>query len=110
MSLCKVQLIGYIGADAKINSNLSVAQFSLAVNTGNTEKKETTWFTVNVWKENSQKLEKTCELLKKGRQIYVEGKLEVKKHTNKEGQTKTYLNVKVADFELLNHNVQNKQN
>jgi single-strand DNA-binding protein len=106
MSLCKVNLIGYIGRDAEIKytgQGQGVCEFSLAINekvksSDGQTKEHTTWFRISVW---GKQAERFVAYFKKGCQIYVEGNLKVTEYVNKEGKPKTALEVDAIDFRLL---------
>ncbi len=88
----KVIIIGNLGRDPEIKytqSNTPVANFSVATseswkdkNTGEWQEK-TEWHRVVAWRYLAEKVEKS---FKKGKQVYVEGRLETRKWTDKEGQ------------------------
>ncbi len=93
-----VQLIGNAGQDANIVKfeGGQKANFTLATNEtykqDNKEVKNTTWHNVIAW----GKLAEECnELIKKGKLIKVEGKINYRNYTNKENQ-KVYLTEIVA--------------
>jgi len=80
MSLQKCQIIGRLGADPEMRfapSGQPVVNFSVATNrnynkANSEEVKETSWFKVSVW----GKLAEACNAyLKKGGQVFVEGRL-----------------------------------
>ena len=87
----KVILIGNLGANPELRftgTGLAVANFSLATNESWTDKQghkqqRTEWHRVVVW----GKLGELCgEYLTKGRQAYVEGRLQTREWTDKEEQ------------------------
>ena len=91
-ALNRVQLIGNLGRDpeARYTANgKKYATFSLAVNrtwkTAEGEKHEATdWFSVNAW----GKLADIClEYLKKGRLVFVEGRLQTDRWEDPKGET-----------------------
>ena len=94
-SLNKVELIGNIGKDPEIRSFQNggrVANFTLATSeswkdkASGERKEHTEWHRVTV---TSEGLVGICEkYLKKGAKIYVAGKLETRKWTDKEGNEK----------------------
>jgi single-strand DNA-binding protein len=98
-SLNKVMIIGNLGKDPELSYTASgdaVTKFSVAANetwTKDGQKQERTeWFNVVCWR----KLAETCaEYLSKGRQVYVEGKLQTRTY-EQDGQTKYFTEV-VAD-------------
>lgn len=87
----KVILIGNLGVDPEVRftpSGQAVANFRIATNESwvdkNQQKQERTeWHRIVVW----GKLGELCgEYLKKGRQAYVEGRLQTREWTDKEGK------------------------
>ncbi len=96
----KVILIGNLGADPEVRftpSGQAVANFRIATNESWTDKNQqkqerTEWHRIVVW----GKLGELCgEYLKKGRQAYVEGRLQTREWTDKEGK-KNYTTEVVA--------------
>lgn len=94
-SVNKVILVGSLGRDPEIRTlnngervaNLSVATSETWRDKSSGEKKEKTeWSKVVVFNDN---LTKVCEnYLKKGSQVYLEGKLQTRKWTDKDGVEK----------------------
>ena len=90
----KVILIGNLGKDPEVRftpGGQAVANFNIATseswNDKTTQQKveKTEWHRIVVW----GKLAELCgEYLKKGRQCYVEGRLQTREWTDKEGQKK----------------------
>lgn len=87
----KVILIGNLGKDPEVRftpSGAAVANFNIATNESWTDKsgqkqERTEWHRIVVW----GKLAELCgEYLKKGRQAYVEGRLQTREWTDKEGK------------------------
>ena len=89
-NLNKVLLIGNIGKDAEMRysaSGIPVSSFYLAVNkvykNSNGEKQEkTTWVKIVLFGKTAESLHK---YLLKGKQVYVEGELNLEKYTDKDG-------------------------
>lgn len=105
-SLNKVQLIGNLTRDPELKytaTSMAVCTFTVATNRGWTtdtgEKKEEVDFTRIVsW----NKLAEICgQLLKKGRKVYVEGRLSNRSYEDKEGVTKYISEVVINDMILL---------
>lgn len=105
-SLNKVQLIGNITKDPELKytgTGTAVCTFTIATNrswtTDTGDKKEEADFTrVVAW----QKLAEICgQLLKKGRKVYVEGRLSTRSYQDKDGQTKYVTEVVISDMILL---------
>jgi single-strand DNA-binding protein len=89
--LNKVQVIGNVGKAPEVRSSKagdSVCNFSVAVNEKWKDKQgqmqeRTEWVRVAVW----GKLADLCgQYLEKGRQVYVEGRLQTREYTDKEGK------------------------
>jgi len=98
----KVILIGNLGADPEVRftqGGQAVANFRIATSESWTDKQsgqkteKTEWHRIVVW----GKLAELCgEYLKKGRQCYVEGRLQTREWTDKEGK-KNYTTEVVAN-------------
>ncbi|WKZ25685.1 MAG: single-stranded DNA-binding protein [bacterium] len=105
-SLNKVQLIGNLTRDPELKytpTGMAVVTFTIATNrswtTDTGEKKEEADFTrVVAW----NKLAEICgQLLKKGRKVYVEGRLSNRSYQDKDGVTKYISEVVINDMILL---------
>jgi len=86
--LNKVLIIGNVGTDPEMrftpNGN-AVVNFSVATNEKFGETEHTEWFKVTAW----NKLAETCnQFLSKGRQVYVEGRLQTRKWEDNDGNTR----------------------
>ncbi|MFL5378517.1 MAG: single-stranded DNA-binding protein [Myxococcales bacterium] len=97
----KVILVGNLGKDPEVRytpGGQAVANFTIATNENWTDKsgqkqERTEWHRIVVW----GKLAELCsEYLAKGRQVYVEGRLQTREWTNKEG-AKQYTTEVVAN-------------
>jgi len=103
-SVNKVILIGNLGKDAETKftpSGVSVSTFSIATtrsikdaNTGDW-KDETDWSNVVLWRK-----ENLAPYLTKGKQVYVEGRLQTRSYTDKDGN-KRYATEVVAEEVML---------
>jgi single-strand DNA-binding protein len=91
VSLNKVMIIGNLGRDPEMRytpSGQAVTQFTVAVNRnykgqdGNWQE-ETEWFRVVAW---GPLAERTAEYLRKGRKVYVEGRLQTRQWEDQQGQ------------------------
>ncbi|MEW5740166.1 MAG: single-stranded DNA-binding protein [Myxococcota bacterium] len=97
----KVILIGNLGADPEVRftpGGQAVANFRIATNESWTDKQgqkqeRTEWHRIVVW---GKQAENCGEYLKKGRQAYVEGRLQTREWTDKEGK-KNYTTEIVAN-------------
>jgi single-strand DNA-binding protein len=101
----KIILIGNLGRDPDMSyttNGTAVTKFSLAVSrrakANSNGERETDWFNIVAW----QQLAETCNnYLKKGQKIYVEGRLEQRRYTDKEGVSRTAIEVIINDMEML---------
>jgi len=104
--LNKIMLIGNLGRDPELNvtqEGTPVTKFSLAVSrntktsTGE-RKEETEWFNIVAWRQ----LAETCErYLHKGSKVYIEGRLQTRKYTDRNGVERTSIEVVASDMEML---------
>jgi single-strand DNA-binding protein len=98
----KAIIVGNLGKDPEIRYTASgqpVANFSVATSerwndkTSGQAQEKTEWHRIVVWGKQAE----SCNTyLKKGRPVYVEGRLQTREWTNKEGQ-KQYITEVVAD-------------
>jgi single-strand DNA-binding protein len=101
-----VQVIGNLGKDPEVRfttGGQAVANFSVAVNDSWTDKatgqkkERTEWVRVSAWGKTAE----LCgEYLKKGRQVYVSGRLSTREYQDKEGR-KAWSTEVVADRVLF---------
>ena len=101
-SLNKVMLIGNLGKDPELRytpSGVAVATFSVATNEswkdqdGNTQER-TEWHNIVAWR----KLAEICgEYLKKGKKVYIEGRIQTRSYDDKNTGAKKYITEIVAD-------------
>jgi len=86
-SLNRVEIIGNCGKEPEMRFTplgKPVASFSVAVNSKYGETETTEWFNVVAW----NKLAEICnQFLEKGRQVFVEGRLQTRKWDDNEGKT-----------------------
>jgi single-strand DNA-binding protein len=96
-SVNKVILLGNLGKDAETKftpSGISVSKFSLATGRRNKDQQSgewkdiTDWHNIVVWRT-----EHVANFLLKGKQIYLEGRLETRSYEDKEGQKKYFTEV-----------------
>ena len=100
-SLNKVMLIGNLGKDPEVRaipSGVKVANFSIATSESYTDKSgqkvdKTEWHNIVMWRGLAEVAEK---YLKKGSQIFVEGRLQTRSWDDPNGQKK-YMTEVVAD-------------
>ena|SRR5579883_1501610 len=104
-SVNKVILVGRLGKDAETKftpSGQSVSNFTLATNRrwkdqqSGDWKEETDWHNVVLWRA-----ENLANYLTKGKQVYVEGRLQTRSYDDKEGKKRYVTEVVAEDVILL---------
>ena len=111
----KVILIGNLGKDPEVRTlenGAMYAKFSLATNESYKDKNGewhniTEWHNIIMWRALAERAEKQ---LKKGSQIYVEGKLTSRSYQDKDGNTKYITEVRVNTFRSLDKRENTGQN
>lgn len=105
-SLNKVMLIGNAGKDAELRylaNGTPQCQFSLAVNRNfrgpdNEWKEETEWFNVVVWRDMAERI---TQNVTKGKQLYVEGRLQTRTWDDDQGVKHYRTEVIANDVKIL---------
>lgn len=104
-SVNKVILVGHLGRDAESKftpSGVSVTRFSVATSRrwkdqqSGEWKEETDWHNISLWRA-----ENLAQYLIKGKQVYVEGRLQTRSYEDKDGQKKYSTEVVADDVILL---------
>lgn len=104
-SVNKVILIGHLGKDAETRytqSGVAVTRFTLATNrrvkdgTTGEWKDETDWHNITVWRQ-----ENLAQYLTKGKQVYVEGRLQTRSYEDKDNQRRYITEVVAEEVFLL---------
>ena len=104
--LNKIMLIGNLGKDPEMNvtsDGTPFTRFSLAVNrrsksSSGERKEETDWFNVVAWRQ----LAETCNTyLHKGSKVYIEGRINSRKYTDKDGVERTVWDVTASEMQML---------
>lgn len=106
MSVNKVILIGNVGKDPEIrhlDSNVSVATFSLATsevynNKAGEKVTQTEWHNIVCWRNLASLAEK---FIKKGSQIYVEGRIRSRTYDANDGTKRTAYEINADEVRLL---------
>jgi single-strand DNA-binding protein len=105
-SFNKITIVGYLGRDPELRytpDGTPVCNFSVAT----TERKKdksgefhdvTTWFRVVLWRRQA---EVAGQYLAKGRQVYVEGRLTQTEYQDRDGVTRTTLEVQGTDVQFI---------
>ena len=105
-SVNKVILIGNLGSDPEVRyleSGSAVAKFSIATTESYTNKSgervdNTEWHRIELWEGLAKVAEK---YLKKGNQVYIEGRIRTDNWTDKEGQQRSGITIRANSMTLL---------
>jgi single-strand DNA-binding protein len=106
MSVNKVILVGRLGRDPEIrytSGGQPVANFSVATDESYKDRngerqKRTEWHRIVIWGKQAEVAQK---FLKKGTEVYFEGRLQTREWQDKEGQKRTTTEIVVTDFRFL---------
>jgi single-strand DNA-binding protein len=115
MSINKVILIGNLGSDPEVRyleQDRVVANVSLATSESYTDKQgnkvtQTEWHKLELWDQLAKIAEK---YLTKGKQVYVEGKIKTDQWTDKDGNNKTTVRIRVNQLQMLGNRESEKSN
>jgi single-strand DNA-binding protein len=103
----KVVIVGFVGKDcreSRTKSDQAVVNFSVAVTekwfdaNSKEQKERTEWFNCSMF---GKRAEAVAKYITKGKQVYVEGRLQTRKYDDKEGVSRTTTEVIVQDLQLL---------
>lgn len=104
MSVNKVIIVGRLGKDPEVRDSaggVKICKFTVATerpgNVAPGERRETDWHNVVTFGKRAEVCEK---YLSKGRQVYVEGRIEYSK-SEKDGETKYFTNIVADNVEFL---------
>ena len=98
-SLNKVSLIGNLGRDPEVRSTqdgTSIVQLSIATSEKWKDKEKTEWHRVVSFNERVNKVAE--QYLRKGSKVYLEGALQTRKWTDKDGVEKYTTEVVIGKF------------
>lgn len=105
-SFNKITIVGYLGRDPELRftpqgtpvCNFSVATTERRKNADSEQQDHTTWFKITTW---NRLAEIAAEYLSKGKQVYVEGRLRLTEYEDREGVTRTQLEVTCSELQFL---------
>ena len=103
-SLNKAMVMGNLGQDPELRhtkNNMAVCNFSIATSefTGRGDEKERTeWHRIVVW---GRQAEVCAEHLKKGRKVFVEGRMQSRKYEGKDGIERQSFEIVARDIQFL---------
>lgn len=108
MSVNKVILLGNVGKDPEVryvDNNVAVANFTLATTErgyttrdGKTIPDRTEWHNIVVWRGLAETAEK---YVKKGMQLYIEGKIQTRSWTDKDGNKRYTVDILGDTMQML---------
>jgi single-strand DNA-binding protein len=106
MSFNKIIIVGNLGRDPELRytpQGSAVCSFSVATSEKRRDKNGemsdiTTWFKITLWEKRA---ETASKYLTKGSQVYIEGKLRTEEWTDKDGKTRTSLEVLATDMQFI---------
>jgi len=115
MSVNKVILVGNVGKDPEVrhlDSGVAVANFPLATSESYTAKNgdrvtSTEWHNIVLWRKLAEVAEK---YVTKGRQLYIEGRIQTRSFDDKEGNKRYITEVVGIVMQMLGGPPQNNQN
>ncbi len=109
--IAKITLVGNLGRDPETrytpNGRMNV-QFTMAVSRrfndpSGQQQERTNWYRVTAWGGLAETLDRMAQsgYLVKGKQVYVDGRLEPREYQDQQGQTRTSLDVNATELQLL---------
>ncbi len=102
----KVFLLGRLGKDPEVrylDNNRAVANFTIATNevfidkSGN-KVEQTDWHNIEMWDALARNAEK---VLKKGRTVFIEGKIKNETWTDKDGNKRSAVRIRALQFQVV---------
>lgn len=110
-STAKVTIVGNLGGDPETRytpSGKMNVRFSIATNRRFTDQsgqlqERTTWFRITAWGGLAETMDRLAQngALSKGKQVFVEGRLDANEYQDQQGQTRTSLDVFANEILLL---------
>ena len=109
--IAKITLVGNLGRDPETrytpNGRMNV-QFTMAVSRrfndqSGQQQERTNWYRVTAWGGLAESLDRLAQngYLAKGKQVYVDGRLEPREYQDQQGQTRMSLDVTANELQLL---------
>ena len=105
-SFNKIIIVGYLGRDPELRympDGTPVCNFTVATTDRRKDKTgefqdHTTWFRVSLF---GRQAEVASQYLTKGRQVFIEGSLSQREYTDKDGHTRTSLEVRGSELQFI---------
>jgi single-strand DNA-binding protein len=106
MSFNKIIIVGNLGRDPELRytpQGVAVCDFSMATNEKKRDKsgelqEVATWFRITLWRNQA---ENAAKYLKKGSQVYIEGRLSQEEWTDRDGNTRQTLSVQASEMHFI---------
>lgn len=106
MSFNKIIIVGNLGRDPELRytpQGIAVCDFSMATNERKRDKsgemqEVATWFRITLWRNQA---ENAAKYLKKGSQVFIEGRLGLEEWTDRDGNTRQTLAVQATDMHFI---------
>ena len=98
MSFAQVQLLGNVGRDPEMSytpDGTAVSKFSVAVSRKVKGEEQTTWYNCIAWRKLGETIN---EHVHKGDMLFLQGSLEPRQYTTKDGRNGTSLDVVIDKF------------
>jgi single-strand DNA-binding protein len=106
-SFNRITIVGYCGRDPELRytpTGNAVCKLSVATSEKRRDEESTTWFRISVWGKQGE----LCnEYLRKGSQVYVEGRVRVEEYTDRDGGRRYSLEVTATDVQFLGRKTEN---
>jgi single-strand DNA-binding protein len=106
MSFNKITIIGNLGKDPELRytpQGVAICDFTMATNEKKKDKtgkqqEVATWFRITLWRSQA---ENASRYLKKGSQVYIEGRLSLEEWTDRDGNLKQTLSVTGTEMQFI---------
>lgn len=98
MSFSQIQLLGNVGKDPELtvtSDGTPLTKFSLAVSKKSKSGEDTQWYNCTAWRTLAETIEK---YVTKGQMLFVQGELNLRTYTTKDGKTGFSMDVTVEKF------------
>lgn len=109
--IAKITLVGNLGRDpetrytpnGKMNVTFTMAVSRRFTDQSGQQQERTNWYRVTAWGGLAETLDRMAQngYLVKGKQVYVDGRLEAREYQDQQGQTRTSLDVTANELQLL---------
>jgi single-strand DNA-binding protein len=111
MSIAKATVVGNLGGDPEtrytpsgaMNVRFSVASSRRYRDSSGQDQEKTTWFRVTAWGRLAETIDGLVQrgFVSKGRQVYVEGRIELSEWTGNDGEKRASIEVNATEFQLV---------